>query len=139
MFTSELPSNFSTPIATGSNTPMPQAQLSHHGAGVNPLLLAATTASNPMLGVPGQQPLPQTLPHQHVHSGPRQTPTSIKTLRLPDYFSDWKEIGTEEAMFLGAQVAAKVLFIVDQGATKGFMSRAEYNESGPQGIHEYTL
>lgn len=63
IFTSELPSNFTTPVATGTNTPQPQSHLSnsHHGGGVNPLLLAATTASNPGgLAPPGQ--------HQHLHA-----------------------------------------------------------------------
>ena len=45
-------------------------------------------------------------------------------------------MGMEEAGFLGAQVAAKVVFVVDQGISKGFMSRTEYNDLGPQGIHE---
>lgn len=48
-------------------------------------------------------------------------------------------IGMEEAVFLGAQVAAKVVFVVDQGLSKGFMSRVEYNEVGPTAIHEYSL
>jgi len=48
-------------------------------------------------------------------------------------------VGTEEAAFLGAQVAAKVVFGVDQGLSKGFMSRTEYNDVGPQGIHEFCL
>lgn len=69
----------------------------------------------------------------------QQTPTSIKCLKMPDYFPEWKECGTEEATFLGAQVAAKVAFVVDQGLSKGFMSRSEYNEMGPQGIHESCL
>lgn len=47
--------------------------------------------------------------------------------------------GMEEATFLGAQVAAKVIFVLDQGLSKGFMSRVEYNESGPAAIHEYVL
>lgn len=45
-------------------------------------------------------------------------------------------MGGEEAGFLGAQVAAKVVFVVDQGAGKGFLGRGEYNEVGPAGIHE---
>lgn len=45
----------------------------------------------------------------------------------------------EEAVFLGAQVAAKVIFVVDQGATKGFMTRLEYNETGPMMVHEYAM
>lgn len=45
----------------------------------------------------------------------------------------------EEAYFLGAQVAAKIVFIIDQGLSKGFMSRVEYNDNGPSAIHEYVL
>ena len=152
IFTSELPSNITTPVATGANTPQPQHHPpSHHGPGVNPLLLAATTASNPNLAPPGQsqQQLHQQLQlqqyHQqqqqssHQHSSHAQTPTSIKLLKMPDYFPEWKDFGMEEAGFLGAQVAAKVVFVVDQGISKGFMSRTEYNELGPQGIHESCL
>jgi len=72
----------------------------------------------------------------HTHSSHGQTPTSIKTAKLPEYFPEWKDVGFEEAVFLGAQVAAKVVFVVDQGLSKGFMSRVEYNELGPQGIHD---
>ena len=75
----------------------------------------------------------------HQHSCHAQTPTSIKLLKMPDYFPEWKDFGMEEAGFLGAQVAAKVVFVVDQGISKGFMSRTEYNELGPQGIHESCL
>ncbi|KAI4167730.1 MAG: hypothetical protein LQ343_006972 [Gyalolechia ehrenbergii] len=153
IFTSELPSNFTTPVATGANTPQPQSHLSnsHHGPGVNPLLLAATTASNPGgLAPPGQhQHLHAQLQMQqyqqqnqqslHQHSGHGQTPTSIKLTKMPEYFPEWKDVGTEEAAFLGAQVAAKVVFVVDQGLSKGFMSRTEYNDLGPQGIHEFCM
>ncbi|KAI4182554.1 MAG: hypothetical protein L6R41_005920 [Letrouitia leprolyta] len=153
IFTSELPSNFTTPVATGANTPQPQSHLSnsHHGGGVNPLLLAATTASNPGgLAPPGQhQHLHAQLQMQqyqqqnqqslHQHSGHGQTPTSIKLTKMPEYFPEWKDVGTEEAAFLGAQVAAKVVFVVDQGLSKGFMSRTEYNDLGPQGIHEFCM
>ena len=142
IFTSELPSNVSTPVATGANTPQPQQQVpGHHGPHVNPLLLAATTASNPTLAPPAQQHLQSQLQlqqqqQQQQHSSHGQSPTSIKVVKLPEYFSEWKEVGVEEATFLGAQVAAKVLFVIDQGLSKGFMSRTEYNELGPQGIHE---
>lgn len=74
--------------------------------------------------------------HQHGHS---QTPASIKLLKIPEYFPEWKEVGMEEASFLGAQVAAKVVFVVDQGLSKGYMSRTEYNDLGPQGIHESAM
>ncbi|KAL8900059.1 MAG: hypothetical protein Q9192_001271 [Flavoplaca navasiana] len=153
IFTSELPSNFTTPVATGANTPQPQSHLSnsHHGPGVNPLLAAAVTASNPGgLAPPGQhqhlaaqlqmqQYQQQQHQQQHQHSGHGQTPTSIKLVKMPEYFPEWKDAGTEEAAFLGAQVAAKVVFVVDQGLSKGFMSRTEYNDLGPQGIHEFCM
>ncbi len=63
----------------------------------------------------------------------------VKTAKVPDYFPEWKDpsvAGMEEAAFLGAQVAAKVVFIADQGLNKGFMTRTEYNDLGPSGIHE---
>lgn len=138
IFTSELPSNFSTPMATGANTPLPHAQPPHH-AGVNPLLLAATTAQNPHLQ-PSSSGLGQHSSSSHnVHSSHAQTPTSIKFAKIPEYFPEWKEIGYDEASFLGAQVAAKVLFIADAGVSNGYMTRTSYNEHGPSYIHECVL
>ena len=107
----------------------------------------------------------------HRSTGHSQTPTSIKTLKPPEYFPEWKDQGgssapaaagtggtnttgsassggrnaptslvsnrgMEEAVFLGAQIAAKVIFVLDQGLSKGFLSRVEYNEGGPAAIHE---
>jgi actin-related protein 9 len=40
---------------------------------------------------------------------------------------------------LGAQVAAKVIFVVDQGMSKGYMTRPDYNDQGPTGIHDYSM
>lgn len=137
IFTSELPSNLSTPIATGSNTPQPQGLPPHVGSGVNPLLYAATTAQNPALNPMGAG-MPSHLSHS-MHSSHAQSPTSMKLAKIPDYFPEWKDVGYEEAVFLGAQVAAKVLFITDQGLSKGYMTRTDYNEQGPQGIHDCTL
>ncbi|KAK4553522.1 Actin-like protein arp9 (SWI/SNF complex component arp9) [Recurvomyces mirabilis] len=144
IFTSELPSNLSTPMATGANTPMPQLPGQHHGQGVNPLLLAATTAQNPQLHPSSSSGLGQ-LNQSAVHFSHAQTPTSIKLAKIPEYFPEWKEVGYDEATFLGAQVAARVLFIADSaaaasgGGSKGYMSRTDYNESGPMGIHEVYL
>ncbi|KAI9805512.1 MAG: hypothetical protein M1825_000763 [Sarcosagium campestre] len=158
IFTSELPSNISTPLATGANTPLPQSllqqqqqQQQQHAAStsshVNPLLLAATTASSshhlPLTNATPTTPHQQQQLHQQQHSSSHsshgQTPTSIKTVKTPDYFPEWKDVGFEEAAFLGAQVAAKVVFVVDGGASKGFMSRAEYNESGPNAVRAVCL
>jgi actin-related protein 9 len=84
-----------------------------------------------------QQQYGQPLLHPQQQTGHAQTPTSIKVAKMAEYFSEWKDVGFDEAHFLGAQVAAKVIFIMDGGVNKGFMSRVEYNETGPQGIHEY--
>ena len=141
IFTSELPSNMSTPMATGANTPQPQLpgqQQPLHG-GVNPLLLAATTAQNPNLHPPGSIMGHPMHGSHHGHTSHAQTPTSIKTAKIPEYFPEWKEVGYDEASFLGAQVAAKVLFIVDGGLSNGYMTRTGYNEQGPSGIHECML
>ncbi|KAJ5152776.1 uncharacterized protein N7482_009254 [Penicillium canariense] len=165
IFTSEIPSAFSTPLPTGgTNTPAPMGQLPgpmYHPAahGVNPLLVAATHNNPVMTGVtPGTPGMDPSMPVHHRSSGHSQTPTSVKSLRLPDYFPEFKHEGNrnapgashgpsatqgghgiEEAVFLGAQMAAKVFFVLDQGLTKGYMSRVEYNESGPSAIHEYVL
>ena len=85
---------------------------------------------------------PQDLQHQqqHSHKQHSQTPIAIKTVKPPDYFPAWKDInvsGMEEAGFLGAQVAAKVLFASEP--TKSYMSRVEFNEVGPVAIHEYAM
>ncbi|KAF1987153.1 hypothetical protein K402DRAFT_462876 [Aulographum hederae CBS 113979] len=152
MFTSELPSNLSTPAGTGANTPQPQ--LGPHGVGgpgtgtgVNPLLLAATTAQNPHLqpqppqsngmSTPGGPPSLHQPPNMHSSHG--QTPTTVRMVKVPEYFPEWKEAGYDEAAFLGAQTAAKVLFIVDQGVSKGFMTRSDYNDEGPRGISDYSM
>ncbi|KAF2730822.1 hypothetical protein EJ04DRAFT_499833 [Polyplosphaeria fusca] len=139
IFTSEIPSNISTPAGTGANTPQPQ--LGPHGgpSGVNPLLLAATTAQNPHLMPPGSNLMMPGMPTHNSHSSHGQTPTSIKFVRPPEYFPEWKDVGFDEASFLGAQVAAKVLFVADQGQSKGYMTRPDYNDSGPTAIHDYSL
>lgn len=115
IFSSELP----TPTATGASTPIPQGQGGLSGP--NPLLVAATHHHHQQM-------------YGERHSSHGQTPLSIKVAKMPDYFPEWKEAGFDEASFLGAQVAAKVVFVVDQGANRGFMSRVEYNEVGPEGV-----
>ncbi|KAK2783167.1 Actin-like protein arp9 (SWI/SNF complex component arp9) [Onygenales sp. PD_12] len=180
IFTSELPSSMSTPLPTGgTNTPahQPPGPLLHPAAhGVNPLLVAATHSNNP--AIPNHlNPNDPNAAHHNPHyrsTGHSQTPTSIRLLKPPEYFPEWKDqggaagaagavgvggaglvgaaqaagggssgagghVGMEEAMFLGAQVAAKVVFVIDQGLSKGFLSRGEYNEVGPGGIHECSL
>lgn len=109
---------------------------------MNPLLYAATTAQNPQMmhASQGSTPGPMGGLHSHnTHSGHGQSPTSIKTVKPPEYFPEWKEVGMDEAVFLGAQVAAKVLFIVDQGLGQGYMTRTDYNDQGPSGIRDVCM
>ncbi|KAJ9621218.1 Actin-like protein arp9 (SWI/SNF complex component arp9) [Taxawa tesnikishii (nom. ined.)] len=146
IFTSELPSNLSTPMATGANTPQPQMQPRTQNPHLNPL-------NNPnnanAMGSPfnphNSGALPSTGSSQPggtqttTHSSHAQTPTSIRTAKIPDYFPEWKDVGYEEAVFLGAQVAARVLFVADNGLSGGYLTRTGYNEQGPTGIHECSL
>ncbi|KAF8473192.1 hypothetical protein BDZ91DRAFT_714159 [Kalaharituber pfeilii] len=108
IFTSELPSASSTPLPTGASTPLPPGNAQ---SSVNPLLLAATTNS--------------LHNQQQQHSSHSLSPMNIRTAKMPDYFPEWKDAGFEEA----------VVFVVDQGVSRGFLSRVEYNEMGPTGIH----
>ncbi|KFY56288.1 hypothetical protein V496_06733 [Pseudogymnoascus sp. VKM F-4515 (FW-2607)] len=143
IFTSELPSNLSTPMGTGAQTPQREYPAGQHalptGSGVNPLLLAATTASNPALNPNVSIASSFGGGSSGGHSSHGQTPTSIKIAKVPEYFPEFKNEGFEECVFLGAQVAAKVIFVQDQGVSNGFMSRVQYNENGPSGIHDVGL
>ena len=93
------------------------------------------------------QPSHLQIPHQltpdlhlqHSHRQYSQTPTSIKTVKGPEYFPELRENQESHMGFLGAQVAAKVIFVADGGTNKGFLTRVEFNEMGPSGIHEVGL
>ncbi|KAJ9154963.1 SWI/SNF and RSC complexes subunit arp9 [Pleurostoma richardsiae] len=155
MFTSELPSNLATPSGTGSQTPVgsfggPPHQLPTSSS-VNPLLQAATTASlslPPGGGTPGGAPGSTAggeggLHSHHFHS---QTPTAIKLAPLPTYLSEWTKNGFEEAMFLGAQVAARLAFCVHNMDAHGLeaqrmmsLSRVDYNDMGPKAIRTHSM
>ncbi|KAF1815153.1 actin-like ATPase domain-containing protein [Eremomyces bilateralis CBS 781.70] len=134
MFTSELPSNFSTPTGTGANTPQPQAG----GHGGSSLLQAATIGQANQ--VVGQSALPAfnalAIPSFNTIAPSSQTPTKFGFAKIPDYFSAMKD-SPEHAAFLGAQVAAKGIFhsTLQQG-DRVHMSRQEFNEHGPAYIGE---
>lgn len=160
MFMGELPATLpGTPSVggTGANTPMTGGGAFGQSAGnsgsfmggaagassgANPLLVAATSAN--------AQAVSDALASQSQHNHnpamlsanlPPQTPSSIRLARLPEYFPEWKEVGSDEAAFLGAQIAAKMVFVVDQSQAggRGYMTRSDYNEQGPGGIHEFSM
>lgn len=135
MFTSELPSNIGTPSATGSQTPTAT------GAGqlpttssVNPLLLAATTGANP--NAPNNPNNASDAAGGNAHTSHHfhsQTPTNIRLAPLPAYLTEWTKHGFEEAMFLGAQVAARLAFCIHNLDAQGLeaqrlmsLSRVDY-------------
>lgn len=90
IFTSELPSNLSTPVGTGAQTPTKEysSQPGPAASGVNPLLLAATTASNPNLNPAMGSFLGG--PQGHAHHSHSQSPTSVKVVKIPEYFPEFK-------------------------------------------------
>ncbi|KAH6895453.1 hypothetical protein B0T10DRAFT_557668 [Thelonectria olida] len=153
MFTSELPSNMATPTGTGAQTPVGSFSGMPHQlstSGVNPLLQAATTASataggSNVVGTPAAgSEAGGPVSGSHFHS---QTPTSIKTANLPAYLSEWSKNGFEEAMFLGAQVAARIAFCLHTNMDASgleaqrlmSLSRVDYNEFGPKGIRSHSM
>lgn len=145
IFTSELPSNMATPSGTGAQTPTGSftGQLPTTSS-VNPLLLAATTAS---LGIPGQTHPPGSNAGDGTgHHSHGQTPMSIKQAVQPTYLTDWTKNGFEEAMFLGSLVAARLAYCIHNldihaAESQRYMSlnRVEYNESGPKAIRTHSM
>lgn len=100
------------------------------------MLLAATTGGQ-VPPYPGSPAAPSSVHMPSTSTSHSQTPTSIDVAKIPEYFPEWKEAGYEEAMFLGAQVAVKAIF--SGGDNKSYMTRTDYNEQGPQAIHDYSL
>lgn len=152
IFTSELPSNFTTPVGTpGTNTPVPghPGHPMHHpaGHGVNPLLLAATrNVMQPNqaqhLQVPGHATPIMDLSSRE--SRPiSQTPSSIKFCKLPEYMPAWKTpewANFEEASFAGAQVLGALIYGNTKEAQEGwYLTRTEFNDEGPPAITQYCL
>ncbi|KAK4142364.1 actin-like protein ARP9 [Dichotomopilus funicola] len=149
MFTSELPSNIGTPSATGSQTPTASGsgQLPTTSS-VNPLLLAATTGANPNApNNPNNAGDAAAGGNAHTsHHFHSQTPTNIRLAPLPSYLTEWTKHGFEEAMFLGAQVAARLAFCIHNLDAQGLeaqrlmsLSRVDYNELGPKGVRSHSM
>jgi actin-related protein 9 len=81
-------------MGTGAQTPQREYPPGQHplptSSSVNPLLLAATTASLPALHP--NMPMSSSFGgmNGHVHSSHSQSPTSIKTAKVPEYFPEFK-------------------------------------------------
>jgi actin-related protein 9 len=90
-------------------------------------------------------------PEQHTNE---VQPKSVRTLKIPDFYSEYREKGEGYAAFLGSSIIAKVgpptnylsRHFSDDGCTffskvtfhesqnKSFVNKAEYGESGPSAI-----
>src|SRR5436190_22001544 len=86
-------------MGTGAQTPQREYPPGQHplptGSNVNPLLLAASTASLPASMQPGNSLSSQCMGasgggSSHSHSSHSQSPTSIKVAKVPEYFPEFK-------------------------------------------------
>ncbi|KAH9939144.1 actin-like ATPase domain-containing protein [Amylocystis lapponica] len=59
-------------------------------------------------------------------------PRSIRTLKVPEYFAEYREKGDGFASFLGSSIVAKVTFT--DPLAKSFVSKADYTSIGPRAI-----
>ena len=74
-----------------------------------------------------------------------QVPTSVKMVKLPDYFPEWKKpkekgCSWEDVYFLGGEIYAKQIFGGNLN-TNGemFLDNAVYEEKGPSGIWDVMI
>ncbi|KAH8093315.1 actin-like ATPase domain-containing protein [Cristinia sonorae] len=61
-------------------------------------------------------------------------PKSIKVLKIPDHFAEYREKGDGLASFLGSSIVAKISFTDSSG--KNFVSKADYTNLGPAAVLE---
>jgi len=59
-------------------------------------------------------------------------PRSIRTLKIPEYFAEYREKGDGLASFLGTSIVAKVTF--SDSAGKNFVSKTDYASQGPRAV-----
>ncbi|KAI0741543.1 actin-like ATPase domain-containing protein [Daedaleopsis nitida] len=59
-------------------------------------------------------------------------PRTIKTLRVPDYFAEYRDKGDGLAAFLGTSIIAKLAF--NDSAGKNYVSKSDYANKGPRVI-----
>ncbi|KAL1943075.1 hypothetical protein VTO73DRAFT_4746 [Trametes versicolor] len=59
-------------------------------------------------------------------------PRGVKTLRVPDYFAEYRDKGDGLAGFLGTSIVAKLSF--NDSGGKSFVSKADYVSRGPRTV-----
>lgn len=77
--------------------------------------------------------------------GPRQVPASIKMVKHPDYFPEWKQPKEKggswvDVYFLGGEIYAKQIFGANSNhGGDSFIDTDVYEEKGPQAIWDVSL
>jgi len=64
--------------------------------------------------------------------------TNIRLLKLPEYFAEYRDLGTQIASFLGASIIAKMTF-TETSSSKAFITKNDYSEKGPASIRDILL
>lgn len=72
--------------------------------------------------------IPLNVDPQHNEVQPR----AIRTLKIPDYFAEYRDKGDGLASFLGTSIVAKITF--NESAGKNFVSKGDYASMGPRAI-----
>ncbi|ODV88358.1 hypothetical protein CANCADRAFT_4491 [Tortispora caseinolytica NRRL Y-17796] len=110
---SEIPTNINTP---GNQTPT--------GSG--------SGAATP---IPGSGASGTPAPEGYHDIGHGQVPTYMRLAKISEHFPEWKNYKIEDTPFLGAQIAAKVIFGAAPTASDSlYVTRYSYNISGPRTI-----
>ncbi|EIN06159.1 actin-like ATPase domain-containing protein [Punctularia strigosozonata HHB-11173 SS5] len=60
----------------------------------------------------------------------------IRTIKVPEYFAEYRETGEGYAAFLGACIVAKITF--NDPLAKNFLSKVDYSAKGPHAILEFS-
>ncbi|KAF8310085.1 actin-like ATPase domain-containing protein [Clavulina sp. PMI_390] len=69
-------------------------------------------------------------------NGTQSQPIATRMLKLPEYFAEYRDKGSEIASFLGACIVAKLTFTDTIGGGKAFITKTEYGEKGPTAIRD---
>ncbi|KAH9933319.1 actin family [Fomitopsis serialis] len=72
--------------------------------------------------------IPLNVDPQHNEVQPRV----IRTLKIPEYFAEYRDKGDGVASFLGTSIVAKITF--NESAGKNFVSKGDYASMGPRAI-----
>ncbi|QRV74185.1 actin [Ceratobasidium sp. AG-Ba] len=64
-------------------------------------------------------------------------PKAVRTVRVPDYFAEYREKGDGLAGFLGGSIVAKLTFC--DSSARNYVSKNDYSARGPAALLEYMV